>query len=184
MTSLELRRLDGVAQISSSHPYVTTGAPAWPDTLLRKVIRPANLPQAQLGGVSVDHWCRWLQEKGFSVLKREGRPNDVVPCAQLVADLMNSEREAHWVYCDEEDEEGDVHDPSQVSAYFPADDSRMRDLSFYSMKILTLSVCGILLDLNLQASKRPGVSTCSLLPLQWQGQTRWGYERSRQWQTH
>ena len=96
-----------------------------------------DLPWAQLGEVSVDDWCRWLQEKGFSVSKREGCPDDGVSCAHLVAHQMNSERDAHWVY---RDQEGDVHDPSPVSAYFPADDSRMRDLSFYSMKILTLSI--------------------------------------------
>lgn len=94
-----------------------------------------DLPDAHLGTVSVDGWKQWLQEKGFTVLQREGCPDDIVPCAHLVAHVMYSPNDAHWVY---RDSDGDVHDPSED--FVPADDQRMRNLLFYSEKILTLSL--------------------------------------------
>jgi hypothetical protein len=97
----------------------------------------ADLPEAYLGTVTVDGWRAWLESKGFTVTKREGCPADVVPCAHLVANALYTKEDAHWVF---RDEDGDVHDPSPVSMYMPADDERMRNLTIYAMKILTLSV--------------------------------------------
>lgn len=97
----------------------------------------SDIPDAHLGTVSVNGWIDWLQTKGFAVSRHEGCPTDVVPSAHLVAHVMYSEKDAHWVY---RDEDGDVHDPSPVAMYMYADDARMKELSFYSMKILTLSV--------------------------------------------
>jgi hypothetical protein len=96
-----------------------------------------DLPTAHLGTVSVDGWRTWLEGKGFTVLQREGCPDDIVPCAHLVANAMNTKEDAHWVF---RDEDGDVHDPSEPSRFMPADDPRMRDLAVFSMKILTISV--------------------------------------------
>lgn len=97
----------------------------------------AEVPDAAEGKVSVDGWRGWLQKKGLKVTRHEGCPSDVMPCAHLVANAMYSASDAHWVY---RDADGDVHDPALVSMYMPADDERMRSLSMYSMKILTLSV--------------------------------------------
>ena len=100
-----------------------------------------ELPTAYLGKITVDEWCAWLESKGFKVLKRDGCPSDIVPSAHLVAnvilDVTEGKNDAHWVF---RDEDGDVHDPSQGSQFFAADDPRMRELSLYSMKVLTLSV--------------------------------------------
>lgn len=95
-----------------------------------------DLPEAHLGEVSVDGWISWLEEKGFTVLPRRGCPDDIVPCAHLVA--LNELRDgAHWIY---RDREGDVHDPNSAQRYVQADDPRMKSLSFYSEKVLTISV--------------------------------------------
>lgn len=97
----------------------------------------ADLPDANLGTVSVDGWQEWLESKGFTVTKREGCRADIVPCAHLVANVLHSQEDGHWVF---RDEDGDIHDPSPVTMYMPADDERMRSLEMYTMKILTLSV--------------------------------------------
>lgn len=97
-----------------------------------------DLPEARLGKLTVDEWIRWLREKGLSVLRRDGCPADIVPCAHLVAsDNPRDYEDTHWVY---RDSEGDVYDPSKVYAFWPANDSRIRDLSIYGQKIVTLSV--------------------------------------------
>jgi hypothetical protein len=96
-----------------------------------------ELPGAAEGKVSVEGWEVWLQKKWFKVTRHDGCPLDVLPCAHLVASVMYSKDDAHWVY---RDPDGDVHDPSPVSMYMPADDERMRNLSIYSIKILTLSI--------------------------------------------
>ncbi|WP_263355435.1 hypothetical protein [Acidicapsa acidisoli] len=98
-----------------------------------------ELPGAILGQVTVNEWIVWLEGKGFAVLKRDGCPVDIVPCVHLVAHSPQSELDFHWVY---RDTEGDVHDPSPVSTCMGADDPRMRDLSFYETKQLTISVEG------------------------------------------
>src|ERR1035441_356067 len=97
----------------------------------------ADLPDAYLGTGTVNGWRSWLESKGFTVSKHEECPADVVRCAHLVANALYTKEDAHWVL---RDEDGDVHDPSPVSMYMPADDERMRNLSIYAMKILTLSV--------------------------------------------
>jgi len=97
----------------------------------------AELPDAHLGKVSVDEWQAWLETKGFLVTRRKGCPDDMVPCAHLVAHALFTIEDAHWVY---RDEEGDVLDPNPVNMFMPADDPRMRRLDLYSEKILTLSV--------------------------------------------
>lgn len=97
----------------------------------------ADFPDADLGTVPVDGWRAWLESKGFAVSQRDGCPTDVVPCAHLVANVLYTKEDAHWVF---RDEDGDVHDPSPVAMHMPADDQRMRSLSFYAMKVLTLSV--------------------------------------------
>lgn len=97
----------------------------------------ADLPDAHLGTVTVDGWRAWLEGKGLKVSKSEGCPADNVPCAHLVANALYTKEDAHWVF---RDEDGDIHDPSPVAMYMPADDERMRSLSTYAIKILTLSV--------------------------------------------
>lgn len=97
----------------------------------------ADLPTAYLGIVTVDGWIGWLESKGFTVLKREECPADIVPCAHLVANALYTKEDAHWVF---RDEDGDMHDPSPVAMCWPANDDRMRNLETYSIKILTLSV--------------------------------------------
>lgn len=97
----------------------------------------ADLPNACLGTVTVDGWHEWLESKGFTVTRREGCPADIVPCAHLVAHALYTKEDAHWVF---RDEAGDVHDPSPGSMHMEAADPRMRELSMFSMKILTLSV--------------------------------------------
>ena len=95
-----------------------------------------DLPEAPLGEVSDDGWISWLGKKGFSVLRRQGCPDDIVPCAHLVA--LNGLRDgAHWIY---RDGEGDIHDPNSAQQYLQADDPRMKSISFYSEKVLTVSV--------------------------------------------
>ena len=96
-----------------------------------------DLPDAHFGTVSVNGWKEWLQSKGFTVTQNDGCPDEIVPCAHLVAHVLYSEKDAHWVY---RDRDGDVHDPSPVALYMPADDPRMKNLSCYSHNILTLSV--------------------------------------------
>ena len=95
-----------------------------------------DLPDAHLGTVTVNGWKRWLEGKGFTVTRQDGCPIDMVPCAHLVAPV-NDIRYCHWIY---RDEDGDVHDPSPVSAAMRADDPRMRELRGYQCKVLTISV--------------------------------------------
>lgn len=95
----------------------------------------ADLPNAALGLVTVDEWCEWLESKGFEVNKRDGCPDDIIPCAHLVAHVLEKADDPHWVF---RDEDGDVHDPAE--GYVPANDERMRTLAFYSIKRLTLTV--------------------------------------------
>ena|ERR1017187_7184737 len=95
-----------------------------------------DLPEAHLGTVSVDGWTGWLEQKGFKVLKQEGCPDNIVPCAHLVAPI-DDRRYCHWIY---RDAEGDIHDPAPSFAAMPADDPRMRNLSCYECKVLTISV--------------------------------------------
>ena len=97
----------------------------------------AELPDAQLGKVSVDEWQKWIEAKGFVVTRRDGCSDDAVPCAHLVSHGANTLEDFHWVY---RDEEGDVLDPNPVNQFVPADDPRMKQLDVYSDKILTLSV--------------------------------------------
>ena len=85
----------------------------------------------------MNEWIEWLEGRGFTVRKREGCPDDIAPCAHLVAHLPQSGSDFHWVY---RDAEGDVHDPSPVSTCMGADDPRMRNLNFYETKQLTISV--------------------------------------------
>ncbi len=97
-----------------------------------------DLPEAELGQVSVAGWVAWLEKRGFKVLKRDGCPTDILPCAHLVGpDNPRDARDFHWVY---RDGDGDVHDPSSVPRAVPADDARMRNLDLYGRKELTLSV--------------------------------------------
>jgi hypothetical protein len=66
-----------------------------------------DLPAAALGAVSVSEWIKWLENKRFDVLSRDGCPADIVPCAHLVA--LHDPRDAgdfHWIY---RDSDGDVH---------------------------------------------------------------------------
>ncbi|MGA7795900.1 MAG: hypothetical protein WCA19_22940 [Candidatus Acidiferrales bacterium] len=100
-----------------------------------------DLPQASLGLVSVLQLEGWLEKKGFKVLRRDGAPTDIVPCAHLVApSLPRDSTDFHWVY---RDAEGDVHDPSPVFAAMPADDPRMKNLSVYNKAELTISVSSL-----------------------------------------
>jgi hypothetical protein len=97
-----------------------------------------DLPKAALGQATVQQWIHWLERKGFEVLKRDGCPTDAVPCAHLVAlHQPRSKQDFHWIY---RDADGDVHDPSPVFEAMPADDPRMRNLSAYTEKVLTLSL--------------------------------------------
>lgn len=95
-----------------------------------------DLPDAPLGKVTVDGWIEWLKQRGFEILQRQGCPDDITPCAHLVA-LIDDKRLAHWVY---RDAQGDIHDPAPTFSYFPADDPRMKTLSFFEIKVLTISV--------------------------------------------
>jgi len=95
-----------------------------------------DLPEAHLGRVSVDEWARWLDKKGFAALIRPGCPDDIVPCAHLVA-LDERRAGAHWIY---RDGQGNIHDPNPAQRYVPADDPRMKSISFYPEKVLTVSV--------------------------------------------
>src|SRR5579875_361717 len=96
-----------------------------------------EMPGATLGEVSVQGWMTWLQEKGFQVTKREGCPNDIVPCAHLVANNPQSERDFHWVF---RDADGDVHNPDPAFSCMSANDPRMRSLEFYDVHWLTITV--------------------------------------------
>jgi hypothetical protein len=97
-----------------------------------------ELPLAPEQGVTVDGWMDWLTAKGLEPLKRQGCPDDIVPCVHLVGPLYPQARtHFHWVY---RDAEGDVHDPHPSVAAMPADDPRMRDLSIYGTKVLTISI--------------------------------------------
>jgi hypothetical protein len=93
-----------------------------------------DLPQAHLGTVSVDAWTEWLEKKGWAVLRQQECPDDIVPCAHLVG---RSNTDFHWIF---RDAEGDVHDPSPVFTAMPADDPRMKSITFYPLKVLTLSI--------------------------------------------
>lgn len=95
-----------------------------------------DVPKASLGEVSVDEWVCWLEGKGFKVSKIKGCPGDAVPCAHLVA-VQSQGGPFHWVY---RDGDGDVLDPSPTFRYMPASDPRMRNLSIYGQKVLTLSI--------------------------------------------
>jgi hypothetical protein len=98
----------------------------------------SELPQASDGDISVNQWITWLEGLGFTVLGRDGGPDDIVPCAHLVGPhTPRSPKDCHWIY---RDEHGDVHDPSHGLEAVPADHPTMRDLSAYSRKFLTLSV--------------------------------------------
>jgi hypothetical protein len=97
-----------------------------------------DLPRSHSGQVSVLEWMTWLEKKGLPVLKRDGCPSDIVPCAHLVASHPPRDHtDFHWIY---RDADGDVHDPSPVFEAMPADDPRMRDLSLYTQQVLTISV--------------------------------------------
>ena len=99
-----------------------------------------DLQMALDGLVSVQGWMDWLTAQGLDPLKRDGCPADIVPCAHLVGPLQpRNASDFHWVY---RDEDGDVHDPDPSFAAMPADDPRMRDLSPYARKELTISVAG------------------------------------------
>lgn len=43
-----------------------------------------ELPDAYLGTVTVNGWEDWLRVKGFKVTRRDGYPDDIVPCAHLL----------------------------------------------------------------------------------------------------
>ena len=91
-----------------------------------------------MGQVTVLQLIKWLEKRGFKVLRRDGCPTDIVPCAHLVGpDKPRDKWDFHWVY---RDEDGDVHDPSLVSLAVAADDPTMKNLSLYARKELTLSV--------------------------------------------
>jgi hypothetical protein len=97
-----------------------------------------DLPNVRLGEVSVEKWEAWLKTKGFDARRREGCSSDELPCAHLVALYdPRDERDFHWIY---RDSDGDVHDPSPTFSAMPANDPRMRDLSCYHTKVLTISV--------------------------------------------
>jgi hypothetical protein len=97
----------------------------------------AELPGAVLGEVTVDGWIAWLESKGFRVTKHQGCPSDIVPCAHLVGNMPRSQADFHWIF---RDGDGDVHDPSPVFSCVPADDPRIRSLSYYSEHVLTLTL--------------------------------------------
>ena len=96
-----------------------------------------EMPRAQIGQISVDELVAWLELKCFQVLKRPGCPDDLLPCAHLVGNMPQSLSDFHWIF---RDADGDVHDPSPVFQFFPADDPRMRALNFYSERVLTITV--------------------------------------------
>ena len=98
-----------------------------------------DLPDARTGGVSVFRWESWLKGIGLVVLRRDGCPTDILPCAHLVTlDTPRSFDDCHWVY---RDEDGDVHDPSPVFEALDADTKWMRNLGSYEGKLLTISIC-------------------------------------------
>ena len=98
----------------------------------------ADLPNASLGQVSVLEWMNWLEAQNLDVLKRDGCPSDIRPCAHLVASHPPRDHtDFHWIY---RDDDGDIHDPSPVFEAMPADDPRMVDLSPYIQQVLTISV--------------------------------------------
>lgn len=68
-----------------------------------------DLPEAHLGTVTVDGWMNWLTNRGHDVVKHQGCPTDVMPCAHLVAPF-DDRRYCHWVY---RDADGDIHDPAR-----------------------------------------------------------------------
>jgi hypothetical protein len=97
-----------------------------------------ELPLAPEQGVSVDGWMAWLSQKGLNPLKREGCPDDIAPCAHLVGPISpQALTHFHWVY---RDAEGDVHDPDPHNSAMADDDPRMRQLSIYGTKVLTISI--------------------------------------------
>jgi hypothetical protein len=70
--------------------------------------------------------------------KRQGCSDDIVPCAHLVGPTNpRTTTHFHWVF---RDAEGDVNDPHPSVAAMPADDPRMRELSLYGTKVLTISI--------------------------------------------
>lgn len=95
-----------------------------------------DLPDADVGTITVDGWKQWLNDKGYKANHLNGCPLDVFPCAHLVAPV-DDRRYCHWIY---RDELGDVHDPSPVFSAMPADDPRMKNLEMYQYKVLTLSI--------------------------------------------
>jgi hypothetical protein len=97
-----------------------------------------ELPSAPEQGVTVDGWMDWLTANGREPLKRQGCPDDIVPCVHLVGPTSPRARtHFHWVY---RDAEGDVHDPDPSVVAMAADDPRMRELSIYGTKMLTISI--------------------------------------------
>jgi hypothetical protein len=97
-----------------------------------------ELPLAPKQGVSVDGWMEWLTAKELKPLKRQGCPDDIVPCVHLVGPSNpKAPTDCHWIY---RDAEADVHDPHPSNAAMPADDPRMKDLSLYGTKVLTISI--------------------------------------------
>lgn len=79
-----------------------------------------ELPLAPKQGVTVDAWMDWLAAKGLEPLKRQGSPDDIVPCVHLVGPTNpQALTHFHWVY---RDAEGDLHDPHPSVAAMPADD--------------------------------------------------------------
>jgi hypothetical protein len=68
-----------------------------------------DLPEAHLGKLSVNEWIRWLEGKGFTVQRRDRCPDDIVPCAHLVApETPRDYADVHWIF---RDKDGDIHDP-------------------------------------------------------------------------
>jgi hypothetical protein len=97
-----------------------------------------ELPLASEQGVTVDGWMDWLTKKGLGPLRRQGCPDDIVPCVHLVGPTNpQTPTHFHWVY---RDAEGDVHDPHPSVAAMPADDPLMRELSICGTKVLTISI--------------------------------------------
>ncbi len=96
-----------------------------------------DLPSALDGTVRPDQWEEWLSSKGFTVTRHEGCEQYDLPCAHLVGNHPMSNSDFHWVY---RDPDGDIHDPSPVLQIFCANDSKLRSLSFYDTKVLTISV--------------------------------------------
>jgi len=96
-----------------------------------------DLPMAFSGEVSVDGWLEWLKSMDFVPVKRDGCPDDILPCAHLVGPaLCRDERDFHWVY---RDECGDVHDPSLAYAICGANLPFMRELQGRT-KVLTITI--------------------------------------------